>query len=539
MAFDKTHQPCPDCNGSDCLSYNKDGSTWCFSCETYTRSDKVKVVEEDVPVVSEKDKTKFIEKLKNANTVSLSERRLSRASMEKYGVVRDDINFYFPYYNSDGKLVATKVRNINDKKFAVEGDWAKATLFGQNLFPSGGKAVTIVEGEFDAVAAFQALGSKFPVVSIRNGATSAMKDCQANYEWLNGFDTINVCFDNDEPGRKAAKQVAELFGQKAKVFKHDVDYKDACDYVSEGKHDLFINLWWRSEQYTPDGIVAGDTLWDLVSTPPAPAECMYPWEGLNELTYGVRYGELVTITAGSGLGKSQLLREIVWHLLNNTKEKVGLMFLEESIRKTGLSLMSLAANKPLHLPDTESTEEERKDAYEKTLGTGRLFLFDHFGSTSIDNIVNRVRYMAKGMECRYIFVDHISIIVSAQDNGDERKAIDEIMTKLRMLVQETNIALFAVSHLKRPDGKGHEEGAATSLAQLRGSGSIAQLSDIVIGAERDGQAEEERVRNTTHVRVLKNRYSGMTGPACDLLYTKETGRMFEYASPDEEEGLML
>jgi len=61
----------------------------------------------------------------------------------------------------------------------------------------------------------------------------------------------------------------------------------------------------------------------------------------------------------------------------------------------------------------------------------------------------------------------------------------------------------------------------------------------VIGAERDGQAEEERVRNTTHVRVLKNRYSGMTGPACDLLYTKETGRMFEYASPDEEEGLML
>lgn len=539
MAFDKTHQPCPDCNGSDCLSYNKDGSTWCFSCETYTRKDKVKVIEEDVPVVSEKDKVKFIEKLKNANVVSLSERKLSHASMQKYGVVRDDINFYFPYHNSDGKLVATKVRNIKDKKFAVEGDWAKATLFGQNLFPSGGKAVTIVEGEFDAVAAFQALGSKFPVVSIRNGATSALKDCQANYEWLNGFDAINVCFDNDEPGRKAAKQVAELFGQKAKIFKHDVDYKDACDYVSEGKHALFINLWWRSEQYTPDGIIAGDTLWDLVSTPPAPAECMYPWEGLNELTYGVRYGELVTITAGSGLGKSQLLREIVWHLLTNTKEKVGLMFLEESIRKTGLSLMSLAANKPLHLPDTESTEEERKDAYEKTLGTGRLFLFDHFGSTSIDNIVNRVRYMAKGMECRYIFVDHISIIVSAQDNGDERKAIDEIMTKLRMLVQETNIALFAVSHLKRPDGKGHEEGAATSLAQLRGSGSIAQLSDIVIGAERDGQAEEERVRNTTHVRVLKNRYSGMTGPACDLLYTKETGRMFEYSSPDEEEGLML
>jgi twinkle protein len=143
--------------------------------------------------------------------------------------------------------------------------------------------------------------------------------------------------------------------------------------------------------------------------------------------------------------------------------------------------------------------------------------------------------MAKAMNCKYIFVDHISIIVSAQESGDERKAIDEIMTKLRMLVQETDIALFAVSHLKRPEGRGHEEGAATSLAQLRGSGSIAQLSDIVVGAERNGQADDPIVRNTTHVRVLKNRFSGQTGPACSLLYTKETGRMLEYNEPDADE----
>jgi twinkle protein len=142
------------------------------------------------------------------------------------------------------------------------------------------------------------------------------------------------------------------------------------------------------------------------------------------------------------------------------------------------------------------------------------------------------------MGCKYVFVDHISIIVSAQESGDERKAIDEIMTKLRMMVQETNIALFAVSHLKRPDGKGHEEGAATSLAQLRGSGSIAQLSDIVIGAERNGQADDENERNTTRIRVLKNRYSGLTGPACSLLYTKDTGRMLEYVEADVEETVL-
>jgi twinkle protein len=203
------------------------------------------------------------------------------------------------------------------------------------------------------------------------------------------------------------------------------------------------------------------------------------------------------------------------------------MFLEEGVRKTARSLMSLAVNKPIHLPDVEITEGELKDAFDRTLGTDRLYLFDHFGSSSLDNIVNRVRYMAKGLNCGYVFLDHISIIVSGGDVGDERKALDAIMTRLRMLVQETNIALILVSHLKRPSDKGHEEGAATSLAQLRGSASIAQLSDMVLGLERNGQAEDLIERNTTHVRVLKNRYSGITGPACHLLYNKETGRMFQ------------
>jgi twinkle protein len=232
-----------------------------------------------------------------------------------------------------------------------------------------------------------------------------------------------------------------------------------------------------------------------------------------------------------------LLREIVWHVLQNSEDNIGLMFMEESVKKTALSLMSLAANAPLHLPDVEVVEEERKRAFDATLGTNRVFLFDHFGSTAIENVINRVRYMAKAMNCRYIVLDHLSIIVSSQDNGDERKAIDEIMTKLRTLVQETNIALFVVSHLKRPEGRGHEEGAATSLAQLRGSASIAQLSDIVLGAERNGQADDLIERNTTHVRVLKNRFSGITGPACSLLYSKETGRMIEQAEVDESEVL--
>lgn len=539
MAFIRTHVSCEHCGSSDGASINDDHSMYCFVCSTHTPATETTIIIKDVMQnkIKEELDLSFIKAMNAGNSVSVSERRITKSTMEKYGVVRESNNLYFPYYDKDSQLVAAKVRPVTEKKFATAGDWTKGTLFGQNLFPSGGKYITITEGEFDALAAFQMTGSKWPVVSVRNGAGSALKDCKAQYEYLNSFETIVVCFDGDEPGIKAAKEVAELFGNKCKLFKPMPDLKDACDWLSESKEAQFVDRWWRAEQFVPDGIVSGSTLWDLVSEPMAPADCKYPWAGLNELTYGIRLGELVTITAGSGLGKSQVLRELAWHLIKNTDDNIGLMFLEESVRKTALSMMSMAANVPLHLPDTAVSEDDRKIAFENTLGTGRIYLFDHFGSTSIENIVNRVRYLAKGMSCKYVFLDHLSIIISSQESGDERKALDEVMTKLRMLVQETNIALILVSHLKRPSDKGHEEGAATSLAQLRGSASIAQLSDMVIGLERNGQAEDLVERNTTRVRVLKNRYSGVTGPACNLLYNKETGRMFEIE--DEPEGDVL
>jgi twinkle protein len=528
MSFISIHKPCEDCGSSDGLSINDDFSTYCFACANFTPSDQSIYTEKSMPpeTIVVKDMTSFLESYNNGVSTSISERKLSKDTVERYGVVRNDGNYLFPYYDKDSSLCGAKVRSIKDKVFSTIGNFSAGTLFGQNIFPSGGKYVTITEGEFDALAVYQLTGSKYPAVSIRNGAAAALKNCKDAYEYLNSFENIVICFDGDEPGMKASKEVAELFGSKAKVFKPLPEYKDACDWLADGKSAAFVSRWWASEGFIPDGIVSGSTLWEEVSKPMAPADCKYPWQGLNDLTYGIRFGELVTITAGSGLGKSQVLREIAWHILQTTSDSVGLMFLEESVKKTGLSLMSLAVDTPLHLPDTNSvSDQQRRQAFDSTLGTGRVFLFDHFGSTSIGNIINRVRYLAKGLNCKYIFLDHLSIIVSAQENSDERKAIDEIMTKLRMLVQETNIALIIVSHLKRPSDKGHEEGAATSLAQLRGSASIAQLSDMVIGLERNGQADDPIVRNTTQLRVLKNRYSGTTGPAGCLLYNKITGRM--------------
>jgi len=534
--WEATHLPCPKCESSNAYSISANGWGKCFSCGSNVPPDSGR--EETGRVIPMKQRSSSTEAYNASEGVvhrDFKDRKILSNVAQKYGAGFRGTDIVFPYGENN---TAAKVRVNGEKNFRIEGSWQESKeLFGQHRFPAGGKYLLIVEGEFDALAAYQMLGAKYPVVSVRNGAQSALKDCKTNYDYIDSFESVIFCFDGDSAGQQAQLECAELFSHKAKVMKPENGSKDACEYLLDNKSEQFVNGFWRAERWTPDGIVSGASLYDDVMKPLAKADCDYPFEGLNKLTYGIRMQELVTVTAGSGLGKSQFLREIIWHILQTTSSNIGLMFLEESTRKTGLSLMSLAANKPLHLPDTVASQEEKDNAFNATLGTDRLFLFDHFGSSDVDNIVNRVRYLAKVVGCDYIFVDHISIIVSAQNNGDERKAIDEIMTKLRMLVQETGVALTVVSHLKRPDSKGHEEGAATSLAQLRGSGAIAQLSDMVLGLERNGQAEDEVERNTTHVRVLKNRFSGITGPACDLLYSLETGRMKEIREQDLEEAL--
>jgi len=529
MAFVKYNLECPECHSSRGYGIDDGGFGHCFKC-----GHRAKENDDGGRVIPLNTKSSRTEPLRSSEGHSsttlvyrdLRDRKITAFTCEKYGVGFRGDDLVFPIGSS------AKVRIKNQKNFAIEGDWKSNTeLFGQERFSSGGKYILVTEGELDAMSAYQMLGAKYAVVSVRNGVSSAIKDCKANYDYLDSFDEVIFNFDSDAVGLESQAQCAELFSHKSKCMKPINGLKDASDYLMENRSTEYVDSFWRAERWTPDGIVAGSSLYDTVMKPVEKADVLYPFDGMNKLTYGIRQGELVTVTAGSGLGKSQFLREIIWHILQNTDSNVGLMFLEESTRRTGLSLMSLAANKPLHLPDTEATQEEKDNAFNQTLGTDRVYLFDHFGSSDVDNIINRVRYLAKVVGCDYVFVDHISIIVSAQSNGDERKAIDEIMTKLRMLVQETGISLICVSHLKRPDSKGHEEGAATSLAQLRGSGAIAQLSDMVIGLERNGQADDAEERNTTRVRVLKNRFSGITGKASSLLYSHITGRMVEI---DEE-----
>jgi twinkle protein len=526
--------PCPKCNSSDANVLYEDGHSYCYSCKTrFTNSDEKQ--SRVVPMTTETSST-----LKTSGSFgAIHDRKISKDTAKKYSTQIQQTgttisHHIYRYFDGDGNHIANKVREVQGKKFWSEGNLSSAGLFGQNVFNQGGKFITVCEGEIDAMSAYELLGSKWPVVSIKNGAASALQNCKQAFNYLNGFETVVLCFDNDEPGKEAAKQVAQIFEpNKCKII--SLELKDANEYLKTGQREKFTQAWWNAKTYTPAGIVnladLGESLYDEKYC----ETCLYPWPKINEKTYGMRTGELVCFTSGAGMGKSSIIRELMHHILMNTKDNIGILAMEENIKNTAFNIMSVEANARLYIKEIRDKfdREQLKQWEDKTINTGRFFAFDHFGSISNDEILDRVRYMAKALDCKWVFLDHLSILVSGQeDNGDERKSIDILMTKLRSLVEETGIGLLLVSHLRRPAGdRGHEDGREVSLSHLRGSASIAHLSDSVIALERNQQAEDDHQANTTTLRILKNRYTGDTGVACYLHYDKETGRMTQVDNP--------
>jgi twinkle protein len=513
------HEPCPNCNSKDNLARFSDGHGYCFGCRYYEKPSNSSY---------EKNLTK---KINTTNMITGEHKELTKRNINittckffdyQIGEYKNQSVHIAPYYNSNYELVAQHIRFPN-KDFIWLGDVDKVELFGQHKWKGNQKMIVITEGELDCLSVSQIQKNKWPVVSVPSGAQSAKKYIKKSLEYLESFESVVLLFDNDDAGNKASIECAQLFTpKKAKIAK--LPLKDANEMLVANREQELINSIWAAKPYSPEGIISGEDCWDYLVNKRKKPSLPYPWNSLNKKLKGIRQKEILLLTAGSGTGKSQVCRELAYYLIINNK-KVGYIALEEDLERSIQGIVSVDLNKRVHDEDIHKTitQEEFKKSFDKI--KNNVFFFKHFGSTESDNLLNKIRYLIRGCDCDFVILDHINIVVSALE-GDERKLLDATMTNLRTLVEELNFGLILVCHLKRIEGKiGHEEGAITSLSHLRGSHSLAQLSDVVIGFERNQQSIENQ--DVMTVRVLKNRYNGDTGISCLLHYNRNTGRLSE------------
>jgi len=523
------HCPCPKCGSSDALTVNTDGSTKCYSCGTFTPGSRPEIA------VSKALSRSMLHP--DCDTPDLEARKLKRETLRQFGYFIASNKFgakvqVAPYY-SGGELAAQHLRGA-DKHFSWLGSTGKLELFGQHRCRGKGPLLVITEGEIDAMSVAQA----FPgvdVVSLPNGADSAAKYVGQNLEFIEGYNEVVLMFDNDKPGQKAIDAAASLITPgKAKVVGWPGDVKDANDLLKAGRTKEIRELIYHSRVYRPDGVVAGCGIALSELMKPIAEGVPYPFPRLQRRVAGGRKGEITLWTAGSGIGKSTLTRQLAYSYRKRNL-RIGMVYLEENIRKTAAGFIALDNNIPLFRLRSNPKiipESAYRDSYDKLIAGDGLFFYDHFGSLDAKNLLGKLRYMAVSLKLDFIFLDHISIVVSGTETDNERKDIDILMTALRSLAEETGVGIHAVVHLKRVQNKSFNDGGQVTLADLRGSGSLEQLSDNVIALERNQQADGDE-KDHSKLRVLKCRETGDTGEADTLFYNRETGWLL---AEEETEG---
>ena len=547
----KKNQPClnPECGSHDARQIYEDGTSFCFSCQKFFpkgaeetqeeegsgfKKEETKVVRKPPPGLPSSlrksiPKSLSIEEILELPSRGFRERKITKEVAEFFSVkVSYDSagnidTHYYPYSNSK----AWKIRAL-PKTFSWIGK--SIELFGRDKFNGAGKRLIIVEGEIDAMSIAQAslekYGKIYPVVAL-SSSVMAHKSILEDRDWVRSFAEVVLCLDNDEAGEKATKEAIKVIGvDKVKIAK--LPLKDPNEVLLAEGGNRLLQCIFDAAPYIPAGIVGKEALWTALEAYNAATGHPYPacMAGVNTKLKAKRGGEITLFISGTGSGKSTLLREIALDILQTTEDKIGIVSLEESPAETARKFAGMAINR--NPAKEEIPLEELKVGFDQVFGDDRVIVLDHQGSMNDTSIVDQLEYMCL-VGCKFLFVDHITIMTSeGVDNLTGNEAQDKVMNDLLRLVKRyPEVWVGLVSHLRKApgNGKSFEEGKLPSIDDIKGSGSIKQISFDIISFARDLTASDEKVRNTIKMRVLKSRYTGLTGAVPGAQYSWDTGRL--------------
>ena len=530
------HQPCPWCHSSDAYSEfeeNNEYVKFCFSCRNRESKNMNDVSPEELVI----EETQTVHKQRpiipqtDLDPIIGDYRCLLPKTLEHFGVKRHRNEIVYPYYQyNDRTLIAQKFKFKNPKSSGNLYAWANYHLdsigfFGQHLFPKGGRKITVTEGENDCMAVFQMQGD-WPVVSIKNGAGSVKGLSQRDHEYLNSFDEIVVCFDNDKSGRKAIEDFCTIFAGKCRVVELPSGYKDAHQMLENGLKDKFRQCWFNAKPWSPKNIVYPIDILDEIVTPKEYEILPYPWKGMNDQIFGLHFPEVIVLKAKTKTGKSLWTAFIEDFIIKNTDFKVADITVENTPEERARTLLSVHMKKPLHLKlakvDIGVNNDDIFRAGREYFTDRRLVLFERDGMTDPRAILDKVRYFVTVLGCKVVIFDHINYL-GAYHESDERKSIDEVSNKLADMAKDLRFCLIIVSHV-------NDEG------KTFGSRNLGKAGYTIISLERDNHNPSEYVRNLTKVTIEDSRrYGSRIGRPIYLKYDEESYSLLEIDAEIAEE----
>lgn len=530
-SFIKLHVPCPCGDSSDAYNIREDGSGYCFGqCggKNFKKQKDGELMETGTAnAVSEKQE--YLE----ANYGP--EQKLTTAYHPHRGLNESTLRFYdietkfidgvpletrFPY------LRGSKIKSFeNSHKIRSQGDMKNPDLFGMDKFDAGSKeSITITAGEHDAPSFWQITNGRTAAVSLPSGSTVQAVKCVIKHrDYINSFKRIILALDNDHVDQATTREISQLFDFNKVYLVKFSRHKDANDYLQNNDGSALYSVWDSAKRYSPDNIIS--SFQDIEKALEHSQEDQigtYPFTQLNQMTYGIHKGEIVVFKGLEKIGKTEVLRALAHHLLKTTDLNIGIIFLEEDNGTTIKGIAGYELDQPAMLPDCGLSAKDIMDGYKSAVGLkdDRIHLYQSFDTEDEQRFYDSIRFLAAGAKCKIILFDHISWLGTGLDNDDERKKLDRISQKLKLLAKELEIAIVMISHVN-------------DNGQTRGSRNITKVANTIIHMDRDKTHSDPIIRNTTYLTLEGVRLGGQTGPAGSVTMDPETRKLKEYRPEDQ------
>lgn len=514
-----SRQVCPyiECGSSDAFSYNTVKQVGkCFSCERSYPSININLfdwVEEKYPLKERENNMAAVQELLVAQTKAY--RGIKETTLKFYNVQT--------YVNKGGEVVkqayiypsgGRKIRQV-PKAFHTEPGFKTDELFGMDKFNSGSsRSVIITEGEVDALSCYQMLSGKFPVVSLPSASPSKKLWQGKAKDWLDSFSKIILSVDTDDAGNGVANKIASLFPNKVYRIMHD-KYKDANEFLEAGASASYASAFWNAQKYTPQNV--WNTTQQFLGILSAEDDAKFVPTGItafDEVALGLMQGHLTVFQAPEGIGKTEFMRYLEYHMLSKYPDTpIAICHLEETKKRGILGLVSYKLGKNLtrkDLIEEADMQQEVEQAVVDLTKKENLYQFTISVDEDPMEIMNRIRYFSQACGVKYVFFEPIQdLAYSRQTDESIEKWLSALSVQLSRMSAELNVGIVTIAH-ENDDG------------QIRDCRTIGKRASVVVKLQRDKMSSDDEDRNTTRLLVVKNRPAGTTGHAGLLSFDSDS-----------------
>lgn len=500
------HQPCPYCESSDAFNYDKDKNVYnCFKCSKKGRYSDLDSSNKVLDYVA--NNTSYVPKnLVEGKYIPL--RGITQKTMEEFGVLTygDQQEYVYP---SGGK----KVRTLAEKKFFAKDGFKGDELFGMNMFTAGcAKKVTITEGELDALSVAQMLKSSYinPVVSLPS-ANPSKKLWDNCHDWLNSFENIVLSVDNDEAGNSVADKIAKMFPNKVYRVDHS-KFKDANEFLQNGASAEFKSAWWNCKKYTPENVLnTTDQFLSLYHDTPEHQYVPTGIQALDDKIMGLMQGHFTVIKAPTGIGKTEVMRFLEYNMLKRGIP-IAAWHLEETKLRTLLGLVSYELQDNLtrrDLIEEKQAEDLVVEAIKQLTKDELFYQFYLSDGQGADDLIDQIRFFSQAAGCKFVFFEPIQDVVAGLSEESKEQMLADLSVRLSKLAAELNVGIVTIAHTN--------DNGDPKYCKM-----IGQRASVIIDLHRDKEADSLEERNTTYIRVEKNRPCSEEGNAGMLRFNTET-----------------